>query len=146
MYGLNKRCAMLVNTTSLNSSVLVVDDDIEALAEMADALLDYGLEVYTASNEEMALKLAYEHRPEFILMDYLLRGSTGTDAVKAIHKHLPNTQVIMISGFEDLGSVVSTTTSGVIAVLKKPLSIDSIGRFISNRLEIKNKELKSLKP
>jgi YesN/AraC family two-component response regulator len=71
---------------------------------VADALLGYGLEVYTASNEEMALKLAYEHRPEFILMDYLLRGSTGTDAVKAIHKHLPNTQVIMISGFEDLCS------------------------------------------
>ncbi|MFT5226455.1 MAG: hypothetical protein ACI8XX_002213, partial [Polaribacter sp.] len=28
------------NTASLNSSVLIVDDDIEALEEMADALED----------------------------------------------------------------------------------------------------------
>jgi len=130
------------NKTLLTSSVLIVDDDIEALEEMADALQDYGLVVYTASNENTALELALEHRPEFIIMDYLLRGSTGTDVVKAIHKSLPETQVIMISGFEDLCRVVTTTNSGVIAVLKKPLSIDSIGRFINNRLEQKNRKSK----
>jgi DNA-binding NtrC family response regulator len=48
----------------------------------------------------------------------------------------------MISGFEDLCRVVTTTNSGVIAVLKKPLSIDSIGRFINNRLEQKNRKSK----
>jgi DNA-binding NtrC family response regulator len=136
---------MQLNKALLTSSVLIVDDDIEALEEMADALQDYGLTVHTASDEDMALKQALEHRPEFIIMDYLLRGSTGTDAVKAIHKFLPDTQVIMISGFEDLCRVVTLTNSGVIAVLKKPLSIDSIGRFINNRLEQKKRRSKYIK-
>jgi len=118
------------NKTLLTSSVLVVDDDIEALEEMADALQDYGLVVYTASNENMALELALEHRPEFIIMDYFLRGSTGIEVVKVIHKSLPEIKVIVISGFEDLCRLLTTINSDVIAVLKKPLSIDSIGRYI----------------
>ncbi|MFT5550316.1 MAG: DNA-binding NtrC family response regulator, partial [Candidatus Azotimanducaceae bacterium] len=121
---------MQSNKTLLTSSVLIVDDDIEALEEMADALQDYGLIVYTASNESMALELALRHRPEFIIMDYFLHGFTGIEVIKVIHNSLPEIQVIMISGFEDLSRLITTTNSDVISVLKKPLSIDSIGRYI----------------
>jgi CheY-like chemotaxis protein len=72
---------MQLSTALLNASVLIVGDDIEALEEMADTLQDYGLTVHTARNEGMALKLAHEHHPEFIIMDYLLRGYSGTEAV-----------------------------------------------------------------
>jgi DNA-binding NtrC family response regulator len=129
---------MQVGTALLNGSVLVVDDDIQALEEMTDALHDYGLTVHTASNQIMAMKLAYEHRPEFIIMDHFLRGYTGLESINDIYKFLPETRVIMISGFEDLFNIVTTSkgvSSCVIAVLKKPLPMDGIGRFISNQLE-----------
>jgi DNA-binding NtrC family response regulator len=122
----------------LKSSILIVDDDPEALEEMADALEDFGLTVYTAVNEVIALELALKHRPDFVIMDYLLRGYTGVEAINEIHKVLPETKVIMISAFDDLSRVVTSTNSSVIAVLKKPLSIESIGRFISNQLDQKN--------
>ncbi len=122
----------------LKGSILIVDDDPEALEEMADALEDFGLTVYTAVNEVIALELALKHRPDFVIMDYLLRGYTGLEAINEIHKVLPETKVIMISAFDDLSRVVTSTNSSVIAVLKKPLSIESIGRFISNQLDQKN--------
>jgi|TARA_B110000971_G_scaffold159001_1_gene162458 DNA-binding NtrC family response regulator len=122
----------------LKGSILIVDDDPEALEEMADALEDFGLTVYTAVNEVIALELALKHRPDFVIMDYLLRGYTGVEAINEIHKVLPETKVIMISAFDDLSRVVTSTNSSVIAVLKKPLSIESIGRFISNQLDQKN--------
>ncbi len=133
---------MQSNKTLLTSSVLIVDDDIEALEEMADGLQDYGLVVYTASNENIALELAIEHRPKFIIMDYFLHGSTGIEVVKEIQNSLPETQVIMMSGFEDLRRLITTTNSDVIAVLKKPISIDGIGRYIFNQLEQKNQKSK----
>lgn len=46
---------MQLNTALLNGSVLIVDDDVEALEEMADALQSYGLDVHTATDEETAL-------------------------------------------------------------------------------------------
>ena len=122
----------------LKGSILIVDDDPEALEEMADALEDFGLTVYTAVNEVIALELALKHRPDFVIMDYLLRGYTGVEAINEIHKVLPETKVIMISAFDDLSRVVTSTNSSVIAVLKKPHSIESIGRFISNQLDQKN--------
>jgi DNA-binding NtrC family response regulator len=129
---------MQVGTALLNGSVLIVDDDIRALEEMTDALHDYGLTVHTASNQIMAMKLASEHCPEFIIMDHFLRGYTGLESVNDIHKFLPETRVIMISGFEDLFNIVRTkegVSSCVIAVLKKPLPMESIGRFISKQLD-----------
>jgi len=128
---------MEYSTGLLKSSILIVDDDPDALEEISDGLQDYGLTVYTAINEVIALELALEHRPEFVIMDYLLRGYTGVEAIKEIHKFLPETKVIMMSAFEDLSKVVTSTDSSVIAVLKKPLSIDIIGRFITNQLEHK---------
>jgi DNA-binding NtrC family response regulator len=122
----------------LKGSILIVDDDPEALEEMSDALEDFGLTVYTAVNEVIALELALKHRPDFVIMDYLLRGYTGVEAINEIHKVLPETKVIMISAFDDLSRVVTSTNSSVIAVLKKPLSIESIGRFLSNQLDQKN--------
>jgi DNA-binding NtrC family response regulator len=126
------------NVRQLKASILIVDDDSKALEEMADALQDFGLSVYTAANEAVALELAHKHRPDFVIMDYLLQGYTGLEAIKEIHKVLPETKVIMISAIDDLSRIVKSTNSSVIAVLKKPLSIDSISRIISNQLDQKN--------
>ncbi len=136
---------MQLNTELLNDSVLIVDDDVEALEEMAEAIQGYGLTVHTASNESVALKLAKEHRPEFIIMDYLLDGCTGTEVVNSIQKFLPGTQVIMISAFEDLSRAMRTMNSREIDVLKKPLSIDTLCLFICNKLEQKNQQLRPIK-
>jgi DNA-binding NtrC family response regulator len=134
---------MQLTTVVSSNSVLIVDDDIDALEEMGDALQDYGLEVYTASDVGVALMLAKKHRPEFILMDYLLRECTGAEAVSEILKFLPGVQVIMMSAFDDLACRVTSVDSNVIAVLKKPLSINSITRFISNKLDQKKEQLKN---
>jgi DNA-binding NtrC family response regulator len=134
---------MQLTTVVSSNSVLIVDDDIDALEEMGDALQDHGLEVYTASDVEVALSLAKKHRPEFILMDYLLRECTGAEAVSEILKFLPGAQVIMMSAFDDLACRVTSVDSNVIAILKKPLSINSIIRFISNKLEQKKEQSKS---
>ncbi|MFQ3170899.1 MAG: DNA-binding NtrC family response regulator [Oleispira sp.] len=133
---------MQLTTVMSSNSVLIVDDDIDALDEMRDALQDHGLKVYTANDVGVALTLAKKHRPEFILMDYLLRECTGAEAVSEVLKFLPGVQVIMMSAFDDLACRVTSVDSNVIAILKKPLSINSIIRFISNKLEHKKEQSK----
>jgi DNA-binding response OmpR family regulator len=77
---------MRLSATVLKPSVLIVDDDIEALEEIAESLQSHSLTVHTASNVELAVKLAEEQCRAFIIMDYLLPGRTGTEAVSEIHK------------------------------------------------------------
>lgn len=69
---------MQLSTAVLNNSV---HDHIEALKEMGDALQGHRLALYTASEVDITLGLAKEHRPEFAITDCLLRGCTATEAV-----------------------------------------------------------------
>jgi DNA-binding NtrC family response regulator len=124
---------MQLNNALLNGSALIVEDDIDTLEAMVEALDSYGLAVHTATFETMALSLSNGHRSQETIMDYLLRGYCGHDAVKAISTFLPAVQVIMVSAHEDLVSAMKAkvhANSGVIAVLKKPLSMDRDARYI----------------
>jgi len=67
------------------------------------------------------------------------------ETASAIRKFLPGAQIIMISAFEILNIVVTIMNSGTITVFQKPLSINSIGRFINTRLTPYKIQLKSLK-
>jgi DNA-binding response OmpR family regulator len=95
---------MRPNKKQLGNSVLIVDDGIEALQEMADALREYGLRVYSATSA-MTLKLANKHRPEFIVMDYPLPHFSGVETIKAIRITLPGTQVVIISALDILSKI-----------------------------------------
>jgi len=124
---------MQLSNALLNGSALIVEDDIATLEAMVEALDSYGMAVHTASNEAMALNLCNEHRSQETIMDYLLRGYCGHDAVKSISTFLPAVQVIMVSAHEDLVSAMTARVhpiSGVFAVLKKPLSMNRDARYI----------------
>ena len=49
---------MQLSATVLKPSVLIVDDDIEALEEIAESLQSHSLTVHSASNVELAVKQA----------------------------------------------------------------------------------------
>ncbi|MFT4998133.1 MAG: DNA-binding NtrC family response regulator [Chitinophagales bacterium] len=100
---------------------------------MFEALDSYGMAVHTAKFEAMALSLSNGRRSQETINDYLLSGYCGHDAVKAVSTFLPEIQVIMVSAHEDLIDVIKARVyadSGMIAVLKKPLSMDRDARYI----------------
>ena len=134
---------MQLSNALLNGSELIVEDDIDILEAMVEALDSYGMAVHTATFETMALNLVERHRSQETIMDYLLRGYCGHDAVNAISTFRPavnaistfrpSVQVIMISAHEDLVSAMKAkvhANSGVFAVLKKPLSMNRDARYI----------------
>ncbi len=121
--------------TDMTKSVLVVDDDPEALDEMAEALGDEAIPFLVASNAIEALGLAREHRPRFVLMDFNMPGMNGIDAVNVMQAFLPGATFIMISGLDDFCRVATTDNTGTFAVLQKPISIHNIARYIRNAFQ-----------
>lgn len=116
-------------------SVLVVDYDLDTLDEMTEALRDQGLTVHEARNAGEALSLAEEKRPAFVLMDFNLPGVNGREAIAAIRKFLPDTTFIMISGLDNFCRVATTRTTKTTAVLKQPISLESVSCLIREKLD-----------
>ena len=119
----------------MTKSVLVVDDDPAALEEMSEAMGGEGIPFHLAGNASEAMIQAQKHRPQFVLMDYNLPGMNGIDAVSAIQTFLPDTVVIMISGFDDFCRVATTENTHTFAILQKPVSIHNIARYIRNAFQ-----------
>jgi CheY-like chemotaxis protein len=49
-----------------------------------------------------AITLALQHQPDFLVLDLLLPGLTGVDAIPAIRESSPRTRIVAFSGFDDL--------------------------------------------
>lgn len=125
---------MLPDQLIPENSVLIVDDDVAALEEMTEAMRDRNLTVHAAANSATAILMAAEHKPSFILMDYKLPDVNGLETVSSIRRFLPDAIIVMMSVVDDfceLATIQNTQTDGI---LRKPLPISSIARFIQARL------------
>ncbi len=103
--------------------VMVVDDQPLSLLCAVDLLKYEGYEVFANENYQETLKLAFEIKPDIILMDAVMPEITGLEIAKML-KHHPQTQtipIILMSVVEDQYLWHEAMVVGVDEVIAKPL-------------------------
>ena len=80
--------------------VLVVDDDKRLADALAAVLNRHGFNTKTAYSGSEAIEAALKSRPDFILMDIMMKGIDGVDAAIAICETLPHCRIVLMSGAE----------------------------------------------
>ena len=101
-------------------SVLVVDDETSVRELMARWLASGGYEVRTAATADEALQRVHEGAPAVALCDIRMPGHDGLWLAHQIRQEAPETAVIMATGVQEVGSVVTSLRQGVIDYLTKP--------------------------
>jgi CheY-like chemotaxis protein len=69
-------------------TVLVIDDDLDALVSTTAVLASAGYRVLSAVDVSQAIELARENRPQVVLLDHQLPVVVGLDAVETL-RHEP---------------------------------------------------------
>ena len=104
-------------------SVLYVDDDSD-ICEVVQATLCLiaGLNVHTAGSGEQAIDLAYEVRPDLILMDVMMPGLDGPSTLKRIRGHalLAHIPVIFLTAKVLPAEIARLLQLGALGVIGKP--------------------------
>ncbi|NJD27050.1 MAG: response regulator transcription factor [Chloroflexi bacterium] len=101
--------------------VLIVDDH-EIVRTGLERLLQGwpSVEVVaTASNGREAIELAERHRPDVVLMDVSMPVMGGLEATRRILADRPQTQVVVLTSFDDQRTVGEALDSGAIGYLLK---------------------------
>ncbi|TBU89295.1 response regulator [Stutzerimonas kirkiae] len=120
----------------LHRTVLLVEDEPQIRALLADFLADEGYEVMPAENAERAFEiLASSPRLDLLISDYRLPGGvSGVMIAEPALKLRPDLKVIFISGYPleiyQSGSPIAHSAP----VLAKPFSLDSLHRQIERVL------------
>jgi len=115
--------------------ILVVDD--EALqCEIAEKMLgSLGYTVSTVSSGEDALEYLREHSVDLVVLDMLMEpGINGRETYSEIIKLHPEQKAIIASGFSESDDVKATLQHGAGEFIKKPYSMEHIGKAVKKEL------------
>lgn len=69
-----------------------------------------------------------EFAPLYAIVDLKLVGRSGLDCVKAIHERVPQTRIVVLTGFASISTAVEAIKLGACHYLPKPANTDDIER------------------
>jgi two-component system response regulator VicR len=111
--------------------ILVVEDDSEVRAFMAEALMGAGFDVLEAADGWQALEVVGSRRPALAILDMMLPGIDG-EAVASALAVMEGVPVLLVTG----GAEPSTLAArmGAYAYLRKPFGVDTLIRTVREGL------------
>lgn len=111
--------------------VLLADDHALFRAGTASLLRAWGVEVVgQATNGDEAVEQARRLRPELILMDISMPGSSGLEATRVIKAELPETKVVMVTVSDDGDDLLEAIKRGADGYLLKNMSEEELSRTL----------------
>jgi PAS domain S-box-containing protein len=117
--------------------VLVVDDNLDAAAMIADLLEIEGYVVESANGGVEALKKAETFHPHMILLDLLMPDLTGYEVIKRVRKHPGGPVVVAVTGHGSDADRRKVREAGFDAHIVKPVVgeavLAAVRRFLHGR-------------
>ncbi len=114
--------------------IYVVDDE-ETIREGIALHLGGEYRITPFADAESALKQMAGKPPDLVLLDVGLPGMSGIEALERFKQFDPHVEVIMITAYEDVKTVVSAMKLGARDYVVKPLHMDSLQICLRNALE-----------
>lgn len=107
--------------------IMIVDDESEFAATLAERLELRGLEVTTADCGEQAIGIVRGGwSPDVVLLDLKMPGLDGLETLELIKNYDPSIEVIILTGHGSVASGISGMQRGVFDYLMKPVDLGEL--------------------
>src|SRR5208337_613648 len=108
----------------MSKRLLVIDDDESVIRVVRKALGPLGYEIETRSNIRAGIKIADKYK--LMLLDLMLPGSNGIDALKELKVFNPDTLVIVVTARGRRESAIDAMKEGAYDYLEEPLDSEEL--------------------
>jgi DNA-binding NtrC family response regulator len=115
--------------------LLLVDDDPAVRRSLEDTLREEGFEVSVAEHAEQALGRLGASLPDVVLTDVRMPGMDGISLLKVLRERAPETDVVLMTAFDDMQTVVSAMREGAFELLVKPLRLADLRAVLARVFE-----------
>ncbi|MBT3266431.1 response regulator [Candidatus Poribacteria bacterium] len=106
--------------------VLIVDDEPDIRQVLRLVLEKDGCEVTEEEGAKAIVKVARRQQPDVILLDVMMPGVDGFEAVEALQadKRTSGIPIAMLTALGDMGSIQRAIDAGATGYLTKPFSVE----------------------
>jgi two-component system nitrogen regulation response regulator NtrX len=116
--------------------ILIIDDEGNLRRMLRALLQEEGYSVREAESAETGIQEVEREAPEAILLDLMLPGLSGLEALPKIGDIAPGVPVVMMSGKATLGDAVQATRLGAFHFIEKPLTPEAVLLTVRGALEV----------
>lgn len=112
--------------------ILVVEDDANFAATVADMLRHEGNEVVVASTASDAIRLATAQVPDAVLLDLALPDGNGYEVARALRREslVADAAIVALTG-TTIDELEPADSAGIDLVLSKPVNCDLLGGLLA---------------
>jgi two-component system, OmpR family, response regulator MprA len=104
------------------STVLVVDDDQKLLKMLTRTLVYENLNVITAANGLEAIQQVNAHKPDLLIVDWMMPKMNGLELVRRLRDDENKTLILMLTAKDEIENRVEGLESGADDYLVKPFA------------------------
>ena len=117
------------------ATTLVIDDEAPIRRLVQRMLEPEVCRVIEAPDAETGLRLIERDEPrvDVVLTDWIMRGLNGLDILEVLHRHRPDLQVAVISGYTSTIHTVIRSSRGL-QVLQKPFTAGEVGQAVTQMI------------
>ena len=115
----------------MSHRIMVVDDEPTVRYTFDRYLTRAGHQVLAVETAEDALNRIAAFEPELVITDVRMPGMSGLQLLEKLRASLPEVDVLVMTGFEDMQSAISAIKAGAYDYLVKPLEFDQIDAVVT---------------
>ena len=120
---------------SARKTILIVDDEDIARANMEHVLKKDGYNCKSANNGVEALKILKEDDVDLIISDLKMDQMDGLELLEEVNRSHHDIPMIMVTGFATVDSAVKALKSGAAHYLGKPVNLNELRKTVKEVLD-----------
>ena len=118
-------------------TILIVDDEEIARANMKHVLVKEGYICHDAGNGAEALEVMASEEIDLVVTDLKMERMDGLELLEQINRIAPEIPVIMVTGFATVSSAVDALKKGAAHYLGKPVNLEELRKTVKDVLDKK---------
>ncbi len=93
--------------------VLIVDDTPQNIQVLSDILTEENYEILSASDGETGLEIAFNEKPDLIMLDLVLPGMMGIEVLEILKRDFPDAAIILTTAYGSEETAIQAMRHGV---------------------------------
>lgn len=115
--------------------ILVIDDERDIGWLFSKILTEEGYQVLVALNGLEGISTIQKEKPDLVILDLKLPGMDGIETLREIRRFNRDLLVVVLTGYETVGSAIEAMKLGAYDYLSKPVDIEKIKNLIKDALK-----------